>query len=172
MVARTSGEARHALKGGVVAGIIGGVAMSVFMMAMNVFKGQDIWMGAKMPALPLLGERAMEPGFDAWPVLLGMMSHFGVSIGWGVLFALLVFGLARGATVAAGALWGVVVWLGMFYVVLPIVGAGAVVKMMPVGIAIFEHVLFGLAVGIGFLRFQRARQPPSHPIGRQVPVAS
>lgn len=59
-----------------------------------------------------------------------------------------------------------------FSVALPVVGAGAVVKMMPVGIAIFEHVLFGLAVGIGFLRFQRARQLPSRPIGRQVPLAS
>jgi len=116
MAARTAGEARHALKGGVIAGIIGGVAMSIFMMGMNAAKGQDIWMGAKMPALRFLGDRAMEPGFDAGPVLLGMISHFGV--------------------------------------------------------AIFEHVLFGLAVGLGFLRFQRARTLPTSSVGRQVPVTS
>jgi hypothetical protein len=119
-----------------------------------------VWSGMKFAALPFLGERVMQPGFELGPVLLGVLCHFAVSVGWGILFGLIFYGVAKGATVAWGALWGVVVWLGMFYVVLPIVGAGQVAKMMPVPLALFEHVLFGLAVGLGFLPYQVPRGIP------------
>ena len=64
----------------------------------------------------------------------------------------------RVATVLAGALWGIVVWLAMFYVVLPVAGAGVVARGAPIGGAVTGHLIFGLALGIGFLPFQR-RQP-------------
>jgi len=121
---------------------------------MNIMKGQDVWMGMEMPALPFLGDAAMRPGFEAGSVLLGMMSHFAVSIAWAIPFALIAFGLRKPVTMALAAAFGVVVWLGMFYVVLPIVGAGQIAGMMPMGTAILEHVLFGLGVGLGFLPYQ------------------
>lgn len=145
----------HVVKGGIVAGLIGGVVLAVFMMIVGAARGQDLWIGMKMAAYPFLGDRVMTPGFDVGPVLLGVISHFAVSIVWGVFFAVLVFGRSRTATVWLGTLWGFVVWIGMFYVVLPIVGAGAVARGAPVGLAIVEHVLFGLAVGVGFLPYQR-----------------
>lgn len=166
MTAHGKEERRAAWKGGVVAGLIGGAVMAVFMMIVNAAKGMDVWRGAKMPGMPFVGNSAMEPGFAFGPVLVGMMSHFMVSIVWAVPFALLVYGFGRAATVGLGALWGVVVWLGMFYVVLPIIGLGQIPKSMPVGIAFFEHVLFGLATAIGFLPFQRhieARRPAAQP---------
>jgi hypothetical protein len=122
------------------------------MMAMNLINGQDVWAGVKFAGLPFLGEAAMRPGFEAWPVLVGALRHFAVSAVWGALFGWLVFGRSRLATIALGAAWGIVVWLGMYYLVLPLVGAGWVAQMVPVSMAIFEHVLFGLAVA--FLPFQ------------------
>lgn len=164
----------HAAKGGIIAGLIGGAVSSVFMTIMNLAKGQDIWIGMKIAGMPFLGERAMQPGFDLGPVLIGVLSHFAVSIGWGVLFGLLFYGASRGATLVGGALWGIVVWLGMYYVVLPIVGLAELARMAPVGMAVFEHVLFGLAVGLGFLPFQRRRTRrtlrEAPPVIRQDPV--
>lgn len=147
----------HAIGGGVMAGVVGGVALALVMLVAAIAKGQDIWPGFKMASAPFLGERAMQPGFDLGAVLAGTASHFAVSIVWGVLFAILFYGLSKPATLAVGALWGIGVWLAMFYVVLPIAGLGEMAASAPIGMAILEHVIFGLAVAIGFLPFQRTK---------------
>ncbi len=150
-------DTERVLLGGLVAGIVGGVAIAIFMMVVNLASGRDIWMVMKGAAMPLVGSRATVPGFDLWVVALGLVCHFFVSIAWSVPFALIVDGLTRGATVAAGALWGIVVWIAMFYVVLPIVGLWRVARGAPVGLAIVEHLVFGVATGLGYLPFQRTR---------------
>jgi hypothetical protein len=152
--ARNRGQAAL---GGVVAGIAGGLAITLVMLIAAAAGGRDIWMTFKFAAAPLLGDRAMLPGFDAGAVLLGTVCHLAVSIVWGVLFALLAYGLSRGATVIAGAVFGIVVWIGMFYVVMPIVGLGRGGESQPVAFAILEHVVFGVVTGIAFLPFQRYR---------------
>jgi hypothetical protein len=155
---------KHALRGGVVAGVIGGAVIAIVMVVAALAKGQDIWIGMKGAAAPFSGERAMRPGFDLGAVSLGVLSHFAVSIVWGVLFAAIFYGLTRGVTVAAGALWGIVVWLGMFYIVLPIVGLSQMAKEEPIGMAIISHVIFGLAVAVGFLPFQHTRRHTVPPV--------
>lgn len=161
----------RALGGGVVAGVIGGVVIALVMLVAALAKGQDIWPGFKGAAAPFIGERAMQPGFDAGAVVLGVVCHFAVSIVWGVLFAAVFYGLSRGATVAAGVLWGVVVWLGMFYIVLPIAGLPQVARSEPIAMAIISHVIFGLSVAIGFLPFQHPR-PHAAPPATHAPAAS
>lgn len=151
--------------GGAIAGVIGGIVVSLFMLSMGAARGQNLWVGAKTAAYPFLGDRVMAPGFDAGAVALGLIGHFAVSIVWGILFALVAFGLSRWATIGTSALWGIVVWLAMFYVVLPVVGVGGLVRGMPLGAAIFEHVIFGVAVGVGFLPFQRTR--PERLLGKR-----
>jgi hypothetical protein len=131
--------------------------VSIFMLASNLIQGNDVWVGMKMASAPFLGERVFEPGFAMGPVVVGVLSHFAVSLVWGILFAWLFYGISKGLTVLAGAFWGIVVWLGMFYIVLPLVGLGGMAADVPVLFAIVEHVVFGLAVGIGFLPYQRPR---------------
>lgn len=161
---------RRRITGGVFAGVIGGAVIAIFMLAVSIVKGQDVWSGMKMAGAPFLGERAMLPGFDLGAVLVGVLSHFAVSIVWGVLFGILFHGLGKPATVAVGAIYGIVVWLGMFYVVLPLFGLSEIARSAPVGMAVLEHVLFGLAVGVGFLPFQRRR--PHAPPSTQRPAVS
>ncbi|GEM_PF-3059539 len=156
MVARNT-EQTHAAYGGMIAGIVGGVAIAVFMLVMAYSRGGDLWMVFKGAGYPFLGDRALQPGFDALAIAVGTLSHFAVSITWGVLFGLLFFGLSSAATLVAGLLWGVVVWLGMFYVILPLIGAGFMARGMPVSLAVTEHLMFGIAMGVGFLPFQRMR---------------
>jgi hypothetical protein len=146
-----------AFKGGIVAGLVGGLVLSVFLLILNAAGGRDVWMGMKGAGLPFLGERAMRPGFDAVAVGVGVLSHFLVSVAWGLPFGLLFYGLDRARTVVLGVAWGFVVWIGMYYLVLPLAGAGQVARSAPVGMAILTHVLFGLSVALAFLRYQPRR---------------
>ncbi len=161
---RTNQGRGHALGGGIVAGIIGGAVLAIVLLVGAVASGQDIWLGMKGAAAPFLGERAMQPGFDPGAVALGVLAHFAVSIVWGVLFAAVAYGASKAVTVFAGLVWGVVVWFGMYYVVLPIAGLSQMAQETPLGMAILTHLIFGLAVGIGFLPFQRTRQHATPPL--------
>lgn len=154
------GDVGRAIAGGVVAGILAGLVLNVLMAAITVSTGGDVWSALKGAGAPFLGERAMQPGYDALAVAAGIMGHYLVSIGWGVLFGLLVFGLDRALTVLAGAAYGIIVWLGMFWLVLPLVGLGAMSEQGANGIAVLTHVIFGLALGVGFLPFQVSRRIP------------
>ena len=162
----TKSQAKTALLGGVVAGLVAGVFNDLMMIAGGLAKHEDFWGHVKFASYPFLGHRATLRGFDGPAVLAGVLCNFLISMIWAVLFALLVYGLARGATVVAGLFWGLVVWIGMLYVVLPIVGLADAARSMPVGQAIFTHVVFGLVVALAFLPFQvrRGRADVSRPV--------
>ncbi len=169
-MAATNGlEAKRALEGGLAAGAIAGAALAVFMTVMCAIKGIDIWSNVfKGAAAPFIGEAAKAPGFEVGPVLLGAACHFAISMLWGAAFGLLVYGLSKPMTMLASLAYGALVWLGMYYVVLPLVGLGAMVKGAPIATAVVYHEIFGLALGAAFLPFQRphhvhaARHVPLH----------
>jgi hypothetical protein len=148
----------RAIGGGILAGLIAGALLTAYLMAMNVQQGRDIWLALKGAATPILHDRARDPGFDAYAVLIGGGVHLAISALWGLVFSILFFGASRLGTVALGAAWGIVVWLVMYYLVLPMAGMSAVPKMVPIGQAILEHVIFGLIIGVAFLPFQRPRR--------------
>lgn len=178
VVERTTGPAEmfpqgrmRAVTGGVVAGLVGGAVLAIILVIKNLATGQDGWLVTKFAALPFVGlERVTHPGFDAGPVILGVLSHFAVSVFWGALFGGVFYGLGKGATVFAGAIWGVIVWLGMYHVVLPLIGAGEIARSVPVAAALLEHIAFGLTIGLAFLPYQRPRmhggEPPRTYAGR------
>jgi hypothetical protein len=143
-----------ALRGGVAAGLVAGVFMSVFLAVMNAILGRDVLQGLKFAGVPLLGRRALEPGFDHVAIVVGVFDHLMVSIFWAVLFALLFHGLGKGLTLLAGAFWGLVVWIVMLYVALPLLGFPAGGRGS-VAMAIVEHVLFGVVLAAAFLPYQR-----------------
>jgi hypothetical protein len=156
-------EMSHAAKGGIIAGLAAGVVSTLIGLIATLSNGGDAWMALKGAGAPFLGARAMAPGFDAGAVLVGLLCHYLVSAGWGLLFGLLFYGFSRAATLGLGALWGIVVWLGMYYVVLPLVGLGEMARSVPVGMAIVSHVIFGLALAAAFLPFQRHVERPLGP---------
>jgi hypothetical protein len=145
------------LGGGTVAGLIAGAVVSALMLSVMWARGMDVWIGAKAAAFPFFHERVMAPGFDAGPVVAGLISHFAVSIFWGIVFAWAVFGLSRAATTGVGVIWGLFVWAVMYFIVLPLVGAWALTKGVPLVGPVIQHAIFGLTLGIGFLPFQRER---------------
>ncbi len=148
-------EVRIALRGGAVAGLVGGLTLGLFVLIVAIWQHGYLWVPFKFPAAPLLGERVLAPGFDPLAIVLGLLVHAVVSIGWGVAFAFLAYGLPRRTTLLAGALFGILVWIGMFYLVLPILDLSYLAAQVPVALAILEHVLFGFAAGAAFVSFQR-----------------
>lgn len=160
MAARGRQRSIIAVSGGVIAGIFGGIVVSLYGLLSMVARGVDPWVVFKWAAAPFLADRAFAPGFDAGAVVLGILAHFAVSIIWGALFGLLVYGANVFRTLVFGAAYGVIVWFVMYRAFLPAVGLGAVALGVPVGPAILEHVVFGLALAIGFLPFQRRALTP------------
>jgi hypothetical protein len=154
---RTKSDWQRIWTGGLAAGLAGGIVLSVLMLVSDAIAGRNVWLALKGAGAPFLGARARAPGFDYLAIVVGFGSHLLVSVIWGVLFAVVVYGLPKTVTVAAGALWGLVVWISMYFVVLPIVGMGAYSRHAPVGPAMVAHVLFGLVVAIAFLPSQRTR---------------
>jgi hypothetical protein len=158
MTATNSTEAKQAIKGGAVAGLIGGAVITVFLTALVLIKGGDVWSNVfKGAAAPFLGAAATRPGFDAGPVMLGALIHFAISIGCGIAFGVLAYGLSKPMTLLASLAFGIVVWLGMYYVALPLAGLGDMARETPIANAIITHLVFGLAVGVGFLPFQHRK---------------
>ncbi len=152
---RNPNEGERCVLGGAIGGIAGGLALTVFALAHALIEGADAWPVLKTAALPLYGTHVFAPGFELFPVLIGISNHFAIAMLWGAVFGVFAYGLPRVATLAAAFAWGLVVWFGMHFVVLRLMGWGEVTASMPIGLALFEHLLFGLAMGIGFLPFQR-----------------
>jgi hypothetical protein len=156
MAAHSNLELRRAAGGGALAGLLSGLVLAVVLVMINVSSGGSLWTPLKFAGAPLLGERAMMPGFDAVGVLVGVGTHLAVSAFWGLTFGVVFFGGSRGLTLLAGLAWGFVVWLVMHFGVMPLVGLGAAARQSPYGIAILEHLLFGVVLAVAFLPFQRS----------------
>jgi hypothetical protein len=139
---------------GLFAGLVGGVVLAVFRITMALGAGGDAWHPLEMAAAPLLGERALVPGFDLSAFVLGTILHFAIAAMWGGGFGFFFHGLAARGTVIAGALFGLVVWFTMMYVVLPLADLAELAASAPVRDALIGHVLFGLGLGIAYAPFQ------------------
>src|SRR5262245_54195713 len=116
MAVHNQWQMTRAAKGGVVAGLVAGAFSLALHAIMSAIQGLDVLQGLKFAGVPLLGKRVFAHGFDHVAIVVGVVSHFAVSIFWGILFALLFFGLSKAVTLVAGVFWGIVVWLGMLYV--------------------------------------------------------
>ncbi len=155
MAIRNKQQATVAIEGGLVAGLVGGLVLTIYMLIGAVVQTHDVWATLKGAAAPILGTRAFQPGFDAAALLVGLVCHFLVAAVWGGLFGVLFYGISRNATLWSGVLWGIVTWIGMYYIVLPLVGMGDVAMSVPIAPAIVSHMIFGIAVALGFLPYQR-----------------
>ena len=128
MITNYRTDGRPAVRGGVIAGLIAGAVIGVFMLFGNLMQGIGVWQVFKGASAPFLGDRVLQPGFDAAAVLLGTLGHFTISAIWGALFGLVAYGMSRNATIALGLAWGIVVWAAMYFIVLPAVGLGTMAR--------------------------------------------
>jgi hypothetical protein len=131
---------------GAVAGLIGGMVMSGFSMIGAAAAGESVWAPARMIASTFLGPDPTGAG----AVVFGMFVHFAFSAFLGALFGLVVGrGWKLGWAVAAGVLWGAIIWAVMTWLVLPAINPAmrAEVLKSP-GSWFAEHAIFGAILGL------------------------
>ena len=141
--------------GGALAGLGGGVAMAIVAALLSAAMGHDIWRQPKLIAAMLYGPSvAQEAGFVAGPVLLGTLIHLVVAAALGAVFGIVTRRWLHltsdfWAPVLAGLLYGLIIWLVAFYVVLPILDPLLLEMYTPA--FIIQHLAYGLVTGLLYM---------------------
>jgi hypothetical protein len=152
--------------GGIVAGLVGALAMAVYTMTAELLSGHSMFTPLYMTAAPLVGMGAMERGmgggalhFELLPAVLGMVVHFMWAAFWGLLFALLLWTVrATGwAGFALGIVWGYVAGTVMSAVVLPPLGLKPMWEQPGLTFFVLDHLAFGIPLAVWALLFVRGR---------------
>jgi hypothetical protein len=149
-----SQRSHSAVAVGVVAGIIGGIFIDLFLVLANHTNIIQVW---QFVASGVVGSIAFgAPSF----AVLGFFVHFLVSIVWGVIYTWLAFSawpfLAR-SPVLGGLLYGVVVMIAMTtLLMIRHIGPGGPPDASMLVKALIAHtVFFGLPVGLYVARASR-----------------
>jgi hypothetical protein len=157
-------QGRYAV-GGIVAGLVGALAMAIYTMTNEFLSGHSIFTPMYMPATPLVGMGPMERGMgggalylEPFPAILGMVVHFLWAAFWGLLFAAVLW-LTRAtgwAGFGLGIVWGYVAGTIMSALVLPAVGMGPMWEQPGLMVFALDHLAFGLPLALWALLFVRA----------------
>jgi len=141
--------------GGAIAGLAGGLAMAVVAALLSASMGQDIWHEPKRIAAIVYGPAALAAsGFDLGPVLLGTLLHLLVSALLGAIFGIVTRrGLHLtsdfGTPIMAGLVYGLLIWMVAYFVVLPQLNP-ALLEVYPPAF-IIQHVAYGVVLGLVYM---------------------
>ncbi|NCT67831.1 MAG: hypothetical protein GXC76_09315 [Rhodanobacteraceae bacterium] len=145
-------------------GAVGGALDLVFAFSFAGYNGVPPGRLLQIIASGLLGNAAFAGGVPT--MALGFGCHFGLSLLWAALFAAAAWrvpGLAR-RPLLAGAVFGVVVFLAMRLVVLPLSAYPRPVSFAPLAttLDLLSHMLlFGGPIALAVARALRNRLEPS-----------
>ena len=149
---------------GVMIGILGSLVSFMFHVVGSVLIDQDPLRFLRVYGTVFLGAKALTTD-DLNFFMLVAVVHFSVGALAGAVFHVLVNWLVPDRTptqIALGALYGLLMWVVNFYVVIAwlqprLVGEPYVLELMPAWIAALTHVIYGVTLGV------------LQPLGRFVP---
>lgn len=125
---------------GMIAGFAATLVLSLLMMAKTM-------MGV-MPALDVAG---MLAGMMRAPLAMGWIGHFAIgTIVWGGAFALFNGIIPGKSQVTKGVVFGIIDWLLMMVMVMPMAGAGQFglnLGIMAPMMTLVLHIIFGAVLG-------------------------
>jgi len=125
-------------------GFLAGFVVTVVVSAMMVAKG----MMGLMPELDVAAMLAMMMGA---PLVVGWLAHFMIgTLAWGGGFAVFYGAIPGGMAIVKGIVFGVVAWLGMMILVMPMAGAGLFgmsFGIMAPMMTLVLHIIFGVVLG-------------------------
>ena len=130
---------------GFVAGFLGTAVMSLFM-----------FMKSMMGLFPELDPIGMLADRFGGPLVLGWVIHFMIgTIAWGGGFAIIYNFLPSNSSVIKGIIFGLLAWIAMMVVVMPMEGNGLFGLGLGIGIlapvmTMMLHVIFGAVMGFVF----------------------
>ncbi len=144
------------------AGVIASIVMGMIEMIYEAVAGAGFWSPVVFISATILRGLQSVPvpvPFDFWGVLVGLMGHMMNSIIFGILFGWIVFrtSLSRVGLVSAGALYGLAIFVVMWYAVVPRIDP----VMLTVSGTVFaiSHLMWGAALGL----FAPASEPALNP---------
>jgi hypothetical protein len=141
--------------GGALAGLAGGLAMAIVAALISASMGQDIWHEPKRIAAIVYGPAALATtGFDPGPVLVGTLIHLVVSALLGAIFGIVTRRWLRltsdfGTPVLAGLIYGLMVWMVAYFIVLPLLNPALLEIYAPA--FIIQHVTYGIVTGLVYM---------------------
>jgi hypothetical protein len=150
--------------GGAIAGLGGGVAMAIIAAILSVSIGHDMWYQPKVISSLVLGQQVLvDQGFAVGPVLVGTLIHLVVSTILGAIFGILTGRVLHlpsdfGVPLVAGLVYGLMIWLVAYFVVVPGI-APRLLEVYPPTF-IIQNVVYGIVTG---LLYGWLRPRPYHP---------
>jgi uncharacterized membrane protein YagU involved in acid resistance len=142
------------LKAAALAGIIAGAVFIILeMLLVTYVAGDSPWAPPRMMAAIAMGKDVLPPPatFNLGVMTAAMVIHLALAIVYGVIFGLLVATLGlRPATAALGGLaFGVILYVVNFYL---FTGLFPWFAMARNWMSLFAHAVFGLVLGIAYVR--------------------
>jgi hypothetical protein len=149
---------------GVTIGILGSLTSFVFNVLGSLLVRQDPLLFLRVYGTVFLGKAALTTD-DLNFFMLVAVVHFSVGASAGAVFQVLISRYVPerwGLQVVLGGLYGLVMWVVNFYVVIAwlqprLFGEAYVLELMPVWVAVLTHLIYGLTLGL------------LQPLGRFVP---
>jgi len=133
------------IKAGLFSGFIATVILSIVML-----------MKGAMGVMPELNAIKMLAGMMHAPLIMGWVAHFMIgTVVWGLLFAFVVNKLP-GSIIVRALIFAVGAWLMMMIGPMPMAGAGLFglkLGMMAPIATLMLHLIWGLALGLGYKKF-------------------
>lgn len=134
----------------VTAGLIASVVMGMIEMLYEAVAGDGFWSPViYIGATVLRGLQTLQPpvGFLFWGVVLGLMGHMMNSVILTWIFTRVVARrlASRGSLVVTGAIYGLIVFFVMWYVVVPAVDP--VMLNLNATVFVLAHLVWGAALG-------------------------
>lgn len=128
---------------GIIAGLIATIVLSILM----ILKGM-------MGLMPELNVIAMLAGRMGGSTMMGWVAHFVIgAIIYGLAFANLADALPGGSNPVRGIVLGIIGWLIMMIVIMPMMGAGFFAMgmgMMATVATLVLHIIFGWVLGFSY----------------------
>jgi hypothetical protein len=133
----------------VLIAVVAGLGFAMTEMVAEAIWGRGLWSPLRFTASVFTLGRDTDPSFSIGPVLVGAVGHVIDSAIFGLIFLAVAGRFASGAAALAlaGAGYGVIPFLGAWFVVLPIVDPAMLLLSAPAFLA--GHVMFGLLLGLG-----------------------
>lgn len=133
-----------------IGGIVAGMAMAMMEMIYEGLFGVGFWSAPIFIAATILRDLqgSAAPAFSLVPVLVGIMGHMMNSIILAFLFTTVLYSFfnSRVRAAVAGALYGMAIFVGMWFVVLPIIDP-VMLNLNP-WVFVMSHALWGAIIGL------------------------
>ena len=127
----------------IIKGILAGMIATIVLSIMMIIK-------AKMQVMPDLNIIAMLSEKMDGPMAIGWAMHFMIGAGYGVLITLLYNKLPTNCGLQKGMVLGLLGWLMMMVVIMPMMGQGLFAMSMGIMAPVMTlilHLIFGVVLG-------------------------